>query len=379
MTIFMQTTYYHPHTSGLTLYFKKIAEEYVKNGHSVKVLTLKHKSGLPTREKICGVEVIRSPILFKLNKGMLAPQLLFYALPLIRGADAIHLNLPSIESLPVAVLGKLLRKRIVSTYVCDLILPSFLVGAILGHIIDLIHFAVLFLSSEITTLTRDFAKNSRVLKYFLHRVTPIYPIIEVGSQSSVISEMKKTQKKNSGPFVGMLTRIASEKGIHIVLDILPNLRAKFPGLILFIAGETHAVGEEEYWNKISRSLERNKESVCILGQLSDKQVTYFYKNIDLLVVASTNSTEAFGLVQIEAMLHGVPVVATELPGVRIPISETGMGLLAKVNNPKDLFDKIIKVLLNRSDYKGNIPLIKNRFSAEKIIYQYLELLAGEKK
>ena len=51
----------------------------------------------------------------------------------------------------------------------------------------------------------------------------------------------------------------------------------------------------------------------------------FYTCIDVLVVPSINSTEAFGLVQVEAMMMGVPVVASDLPGVRVPVQKQGWG------------------------------------------------------
>ena len=47
----------------------------------------------------------------------------------------------------------------------------------------------------------------------------------------------------------------------------------------------------------------------------------FYKSIDLLVLPSINQTEAFGMVQAEA-IAGTPVIAGNLPGVRIPIKLT---------------------------------------------------------
>jgi glycogen synthase len=54
-----------------------------------------------------------------------------------------------------------------------------------------------------------------------------------------------------------------------------------------------------------------------------------YPNLDVLTVPSLNSTEAFGLVQIEAMMNGVPCVASALPGVRQPVSMHGMGRIAQ--------------------------------------------------
>ena len=55
-----------------------------------------------------------------------------------------------------------------------------------------------------------------------------------------------------------------------------------------------------------------------LGNLDLTQMAAYYPNLDVLVVPSLNSTEAFGLVQIEAMLNGTPCVASALPGVRQP-------------------------------------------------------------
>ena len=73
----------------------------------------------------------------------------------------------------------------------------------------------------------------------------------------------------------------------------------------------------------------------------------FYRRIDLLVLPSVNRTEAFGIVQAEAMLSGIPVVASDLPGVRAPIKLTDNGELAAAGNPKALMQAIIKVMENR--------------------------------
>ncbi len=61
-----------------------------------------------------------------------------------------------------------------------------------------------------------------------------------------------------------------------------------------------------------------------LGVLDAAQMAAFYPNLDVITVPSLNSTESFGLVQVEAMLAGVPSVASDLPGVRQTVLQTGM-------------------------------------------------------
>jgi glycogen synthase len=51
MNILMLTTYYNPHISGLTLYFQRLAEEYVKLGHVVTVICAKHDKNLSSTER----------------------------------------------------------------------------------------------------------------------------------------------------------------------------------------------------------------------------------------------------------------------------------------------------------------------------------------
>ena len=74
----------------------------------------------------------------------------------------------------------------------------------------------------------------------------------------------------------------------------------------------------------------------------------YYPNLDVLVVSSLNSTEAFGLVQIEAMLNNVPSVASALPGVRRPVQMTGMGKVTPIGDVKALAQAILEILADPS-------------------------------
>ncbi|MCX6796158.1 MAG: glycosyltransferase, partial [Candidatus Falkowbacteria bacterium] len=66
--------------------------------------------------------------------------------------------------------------------------------------------------------------------------------------------------------------------------------------------------------------------VNFAGAVTDEKLSSFYQNADLLVLPSLNAHEAFGLVLVEAMASGIPVVASTLPGVRSVFIEIGKRL-----------------------------------------------------
>lgn len=367
MNIVMLTTYYHPHISGLTLYFQRLAEEYVKLGHNVTILCAQHDKSLKNLETIKGVRVIRTPYLIKINKGMILPKIIFDAWKPLREADVLHNNLPSIEALPVVVLAKLFRKPIITTYVCDITLPKFFGSKLIDKVIDINHHLVLKLSNTIASFTLDFAKHSRVLKTYYESTVEVLPIVEL-DKKHVIKIDKLEQSKH--PRIGMATRIAADKGIDYMVNALPTIWKTFPTAQLYIIGTINAVGEERYLEKLQPYFKKFEDKIHLLGQIDPNSMPYFFKNIDVLVVASTNSTEAFGMVQVEAMLEGTPVVATDLPGVRVPIQTTGMGEIAKIADSEDLAQKIVNVLNKKKSYSTQAL---SKFKKQSVIETNLQL------
>jgi len=100
------------------------------------------------------------------------------------------------------------------------------------------------------------------------------------------------------------------------------------------------------------------------------------------VVPSLNSTESFGLVQVEAMLHGTPVVASDLPGVRVPVRMTGMGEIAPIGDAAGLAEAILRVLRDRPRYVRPHNEIAERFDLAHTVSAYErlfhELIANNK-
>lgn len=111
-----------------------------------------------------------------------------------------------------------------------------------------------------------------------------------------------------------------------------------------------------------------------LGTLSERELAAFYSACDVTVLPSVNSTEGFGLVQLESMLCGTPVVATDLPGVRIPVQMTQMGLIVPPRDAAALAHAVVDVILNRPNYVQPRAEIEHHFPFEQLVERYEKLL-----
>jgi glycosyltransferase involved in cell wall biosynthesis len=107
-----------------------------------------------------------------------------------------------------------------------------------------------------------------------------------------------------------------------------------------------------------------------LGVLEQRQMPAFFAACDVLVVPSLNSTESFGLVQVEAMLCGTPSIASNLPGVRQPPRMTGMGEVTPIGDSDALAEAIIRVIRNPDDYARPRRQIQDTFSLERTVSGY---------
>ena len=111
--------------------------------------------------------------------------------------------------------------------------------------------------------------------------------------------------------------------------------------------------------------------------LTQAQMPAFFAACDVLVVPSLNSTESFGLVQVEAMLCGTPSIASNLPGVRQPPLMTGMGEVTPIGDADALAEAILaSSCTTPTTTSGPAASIEDTFSLERTVSGY-EALFGD--
>ena len=119
----MALDYYRPNVSGLSLYVERLAEGLVGRGHEVTVLTHRHAPGLPA-EETGAVRVVRAPVLARVGKALLSPELLARAASEMDRVDVLHLHAPLAPAAPLSLLGQARGVPVVVTYHCDLKPPA---------------------------------------------------------------------------------------------------------------------------------------------------------------------------------------------------------------------------------------------------------------
>jgi glycosyltransferase involved in cell wall biosynthesis len=378
MKILTVLTYYRPHTSGLTIYAERLARAFVKRGHQVTVMTTQYDKTLPREEMMDGVRVIRVPVAVRISKGVLAPTFGWVATKLVWQHDVVQMHLPQFDAPGVALRGRLFGKPAVLTYHCDLQLPTGFFNRLVNAVVDFQNNLAGILADHIVTYTQDYADNSPYLSHYALKLTPILPPVDMPDPGpdAIRAFTDKYYVKERRPVIGMVTRFASEKGVEILLDALPTILAKYPNAQVIYAGQhQHVMGEQAYYERlIPRIREYEKKGQwTFLGNLSPIQLAALYPNLDVITVPSLNSTEAFGLVQIEAMMNGVPSVPSALPGVRQPVLMHGMGRVAEIGDPASLAGAILEVLGDAGKFKGDPSEIARQYDPDTIAAEYEKL------
>lgn len=200
-----------------------------------------------------------------------------------------------------------------------------------------------------------------------HRLTPntfdikmFYPVPRGEALTRTCLDRKKR-------YILIVCRLLYEKGLHYLLNAMPELVRWFPNVHLLIVGE-FIEGEEDYQIVIQRLIKdlNIRDRVTFVERVEHHQGLLYYYNVADVFVLPT-FMDSFGAVNLEAMACGVPVISTnreEIPYYLKP----SVGIVIPEHDETALLDAIIRVLSGQ--------FVANEAERKRILAQYSYIVAA---
>lgn len=286
---------YYPVLGGIENHIKMLAEGLIRRGIDVRVLVT--NTGPKTVvEEIEGVPVIKVGCPLRISGAPISPS--FYAWMRRLRPDIAHLHFPN----PPGELGQLLlgqSRKFVLTYHSDIVRQKYLLRVYKPFL-----WKVLAKADRIIATSPNYIRSSPYLSRFAEKCVVIPLGVDLKPFEAVDDDQVQAIRQRYGsPLLLFVGKLRYYKGLQYLLEAMRQIEAR-----LLVVG----TGPMEIaWRALAEELNLG-DKVTFLGEVSDDDLPSYYQACDLFVLPASERSEAFGVVQIEAMACGKPVISTEL-------------------------------------------------------------------
>lgn len=250
----------------------------------------------------------------KILSTPISPSLVKY----ITDSDIIHLHLPN----PAAELAYLIARpkgKLIVSYHSDIVRQKkafLLYKPIFKRILE---------KADAIIVAAPQMKDSEMLKQFQDKCVVIPYGIDINVKTKAIKQEK--------PIVLFVGRLVYYKGAEYLIKAMEDIDAE-----LLIVGD----------GPLKKKLMQISSKPIFLDEVSDEKLDELYNSCSVFVLPSVEKSEAFGIVQLEAMLRGKPVISTELgTGTSFVNIHEKTGFVVKPRDITELKSAIEKVLNNK--------------------------------
>ena len=165
-----------------------------------------------------------------------------------------------------------------------------------------------------------------------------YLLVPNGVDVERFSGAPRTGRSDGAPEILFVGRNEPRKGLSVLLDAFPEVCRRVPGARLKI------IGSGVTGASIAQSLAPPlRDRVTVLGFVENEELPGHYAAADVFCAPALGG-ESFGIVLVEAMAAGTPVVASDIPGYRAVVEQAGGGVLFQPGRPSDLAGKLSALL-----------------------------------
>ncbi len=354
------TKYYPPQFGGIESATFDVTEGLNRSGEHCDVLC-SSPSLKTTIETVNGYKIYRMGSWMTLSATSIAPSLIMQLKKLKKNYDIIHVHFPN----PMAALALYLVRpecKVVIHWHSDIIKQRKMYV-----FYRYLERWALDRADAIIATSENYLSHSRPLCSYLHKTSVVPLGISTERFSCKQQDFERLQNEFAGKkVIFSLGRLVYYKGFEYLVRAAKHLNKD---TVVIIGGTGELKGQLEELIK----QEQLQDKVKLPGRISEDEVACYFKICDIFCLPSTQRSEAFGVVQLEAMYFGKPIIATNVPGSGVNwvnLHEI-TGINVPVRDSAALARAITKILdtpeLQQSFSKNSYERFRKQFTREHMV------------
>lgn len=372
MKILQVCPYFYPFLAGQEQYVLQLSKKLKESGKNVDVYTMNH-SNLPKYEMINGIDVHRFNIIAAPLNNPLSIEFLSISHRL-KSFDVIHIhNEHSFSSFIIYLYNIYYKKPIVLTCHGQLIFGSPLkdwfekvYSRTIGKLIFNSATKIIALSNEDKEYISSLGVEKNKISVLPNAIEIDYLDKNGSNKESNIKVIEKFVNRRLILFVG---RIIPRKGIEYIIKCIPKVIERFSNIVFVLIGNGEYKPDAE---KLCKYLGVTNH-VVFLNNVSDEMLYNYYKSSEIFILPSLS--EGLPTTILEAMYFDIPVISTDIPGIRSHFKD--VALLVPPKNEHELSEAIIRLLsdkeLAKSLHTKAKNLVVSSYTWDKVSKSYLNI------
>lgn len=362
MKVVQVVAYYPPHVGGMQNCVKEISERLAKKGQQVEVFTsdIGCKKGKLRPINNLKINYLKS---WEFAHTAIIPSLFFKLLKISKDS-IIHVHIAHAMIPETVFFVSKIRKIPYVAHIHADVESTGKMGFLLPFYKKIFLRKILNYASKIVVPTKDYiAIISKKYAISKHKII----VIPAGVD---LNNFKNISVKLHNPLRFLfVSRLSKGKNLRLLIDSFKMILKRYPNSVLKIVGD----GEEKGYVERIIKKENLMNSVKLCGLLVGVELLDVYRESDIFIF--TSEYESFGLVLLEAIASGLPVIAPNIESVRTIIKNNKTGIL--VQPIPEAYELAAGKIIDNEDFR--LSLIKNafsmlkKFSWNKILIRYQQL------
>jgi phosphatidylinositol alpha-mannosyltransferase len=372
MKIALVSPYDYPYPGGVTEHIAALDQHFRALGHTTRII-----AASSTDEDVLGNHVIKvsgavSPIPFSGSTARITPSPLVYRrvkqILQQEKFDVVHVHEPSV---PVLSLTVLRHSHALNVGTFHAYRESNPVYEVMGRLIK----------RALNRLDGRICVSEAVREYISHYFPGDYVIIPNGIDCARFSspEIRPIERFNDGrPNILFVGRMEKRKGFRHLMRAYPYVKQSLPEARLIVVG---AFGDKDKAPFIRYARTHKLRGIHFVGYVSPEELPRYYRTATVFCAPSTGF-ESFGIVLLEAMAAGVPIVASDIAGYRSVLEDCAEGFLIPPGDAQAIARALVKLLQDptlraQMSERGKHKATQYDWSiiAQRVLAYYDELIA----